>query len=97
MIASKGRVATPLAATYLARLCKHFAKKVPATWDEAHGSAEFPFGRCELSATEDELRFHCTAPDAAAMAQLQDVIGLHVGMFTKRAPLRVAWEDAASA
>jgi len=25
------------------------------------------------------------------MAQLQNVIALHVGMFTKRAPLTVAW------
>lgn len=97
MIASHGRVATPLAAAYLGRLCKHFAKKVPATWDETRGAADFPFGRCEMEATDEALLFRCAAPDAEALARLQSVISLHVGMFTKRAPLVVAWTPGGDA
>ncbi len=29
---------------YLVTLCRHFARKVPATWDETHGQIEFPVG-----------------------------------------------------
>jgi len=91
MIECRGRVETPLAIAYLERLCKHFAKKIPVTRDATRGTADFPFGRCEMEAAADALLFRCAAPDAAAMAQLQNVIALHVGMFTKRAPLTVAW------
>jgi hypothetical protein len=92
MIECHGRVDTPLAAAYLERLCRHFAKKIPATWEGMRGTADFPFGRCEMEATADALLFRCAAPDEAAMAQLQTAIALHVGMFTKRAPLKVGWE-----
>lgn len=88
---SEGHVVTPMAADYLGRLCKHFAKKVPAVWDASDGVADFPFGRCELRADAHRLSFRCTAPDGETMARLQAVISDHVGMFTKRNPLRVCW------
>jgi len=91
MINSQGHATTPLAATYLERLCKHFGKKIPATWDANHGTAEFPFGRCEMEARSDTMFFNCSAADPAAMTQLQNVISSHVAMFTKRSPLVVAW------
>jgi hypothetical protein len=91
MIECQGHVATPLASAYLERLCRHFAKKIPATWDATHGIADFPFGRCAMEATAEALRFRCVAPNATAMAQLQNVITLHVGMFTRRNPLPVVW------
>ena len=94
---SEGQVATPMASAYLGRLCKHFAKKIPAVWNDWGGVAEFPFGRCELEADARMLRFRCAAPDDDAMARLQSVISDHVGMFTKRDPLRVRWTRAVPA
>lgn len=94
---SEGRVATPMASVYLGRLCKHFAKKAHAVWDANDGVAEFPFGRCELRADPHTLSFRCIAPDGEAMARLQSVISDHVGMFTKRNPLRVCWTRTAQA
>ena len=94
MIETQGRVATPIAEVMLERLCKHFGKKIPVEHDAKRGHARFPYGDCELFASNDALAFTCRAPDAESMARLREVIDLHVGMFSKRAPLRVAWDTA---
>lgn len=93
MISSIGEVETPLASTYLTRLCKHFSKKIEVVYDEAEGHARFPFGDCRLLADTRTLSFHCKAEDSEAMARLQDVINQHVGMFTRRNPLLVNWTN----
>ena len=94
MIHCHGTVATPQASTYLVRLCKHFSKKISVEYDPEDGSrghARFPFGECRLAANESELSFNCSADDSAALEQIQEIISLHVGMFTKRSPLQVDW------
>lgn len=94
MIALDGEVATPIADAMLARLCKHFSKKIPASWEAGEGHARFPFGECRLRAAANALRFECSAPDPEALAQLRMVIELHVAMFSRRAPLTVRWRGS---
>lgn len=91
MIEIHGTVASPNATAMLERLCKHFAKKIPVERDVNRGHAHFPYGACELVASDDALSFTCRAADDEAMARLREVIEMHVGMFSKRAPLRVEW------
>lgn len=91
MITREGSVATPRAPELLPRLCRHFAKKARSTWGERCGEVEFPWGHCHVEASDAELTFRCTAADEAAMAQVQNVLDLHVGMFSRRDPLRVEW------
>lgn len=91
MIERNGSVATPRAPELLPRLCRHFAKKASATWDERRGEVEFPWGRCTLDASDDALSFHCSAADEASLAQVQNVLDLHIGMFSRKEPLRIAW------
>lgn len=96
MIQSTGTVATPLATAYLVRLCKHFSKKISVNYDPDDGSAgyaRFPSGECRLRASDSELSFQCSAEDQAGMEHMQEIISLHVGMFTKRNPLRVDWRQ----
>jgi len=93
MISSIGQVQTPLASTYLQRLCKHFSKKIEVEYGETKGYAAFPYGRCRLQADAETLIFHCETEEAEAMLVMQDVISRHVGMFTKRNPLTVTWRD----
>lgn len=91
MISRQGTVATPRATELLPRLCRHFAKKVQSTWDERHGEVEFPWGHCSVEASDSELSFHCRAADEVALAQVQNVLDLHVGMFSRKDPLRIDW------
>ena len=58
------RFETPNASRYLQQLCKHFAHKVPATFDAHHGEVELPPGRCVLDADETGLTIVCTPADA---------------------------------
>lgn len=91
MIEIHGTVATPIAESMLYRLSRHFAKKIPVAIAPGRSHARFPFGECELAAADGALSFTCRAVDDQALAQLREVIEMHVGMFSKRAPLRVEW------
>lgn len=94
MITRQGSVATPLAPQLLPRLCRHFAKKVQSSWDERRGEVKFPWGHCTVQASEGELSFVCRAADEVALAQVQSVLDLHVGMFSRKQPLRIQWQVA---
>ena len=91
MITREGTVATPRAPELLPLLCRHFAKKVQSTREERRGKVEFPWGHCPVEASDGELSFHCRAADKAALAQVQNVLDLHVGMFGRKHPLRIDW------
>lgn len=90
---SIGEIQTPLAASYLKRLCKHFSQEIPVEYGETEGIAHFPFGQCRLQAEAQVLSFHCQAEDATALARLQEVIAKHVVMFTHRNPMTVTWRN----
>ncbi|MBN8508603.1 MAG: DUF2218 domain-containing protein [Burkholderiales bacterium] len=91
MIESIGKVSTPRATELLPRLCRHFAKKVSSTWNDHRGDVEFPWGRCTVEASDSELSFRCRASDEAALAQVRNVLDLHVGLFSRKDPLRIEW------
>lgn len=91
MIECQGSVATPRAPELLPRLCRHFAKKASATWDEVRGEVEFPWGHCAMQASATALDLRCSAADEAALAQVRNVLDLHIGMFSRRDPLQVDW------
>ena len=93
---SLARVATPKAERYLAQLCKHFAHRVPATFDDSSGEIAFEFGRCQMAATPEVLAMVAEAADSVALAQVQDVIGRHLERFAFRDSLTVSWTSADS-
>jgi hypothetical protein len=88
---SVGEVQTPLAFTYLKFLCKHFSNEIPVEYTETEGFAQFPFGKCRLSAETQILSFHCEAENTTALDRMQEVIDKHVVMFTRRNPVIVTW------
>lgn len=91
---SRARVATPQARKYLVQLCKPFAHKLPATWDEQSGHIAFSLGDCRLQAGADRLELALEAPDPAALGQLQDVVARHLVRFAFRETLPIDWQPA---
>ncbi|MCB9948890.1 MAG: DUF2218 domain-containing protein [Rhodospirillaceae bacterium] len=89
---SAADVATPNASRYLQQLCKHFAHKCPVTFDAQAGHIAFPFGDCRLEAPDAALRLALTAPDAAQLEQLQDVVGRHLVRFAFREDMQIVWQ-----
>lgn len=94
--ASQAVIQTAKASGYLQQLCKHFAHKVPATWDAHSGRVDFAMGACAMAAPEGEgrLTLAATAGSAEALAQVQEIVGGHLERFAFREPLVVAWTAA---
>lgn len=91
MIRRQGLVATPEASRILQRLCFHFSRKIAVRYDERQGEADFPWGRCRLSADAGQLRFDCQADDAERLARVQSAIDSHIELFSRKDPLKVDW------
>lgn len=94
---SVAEVATPNASRYLQQLCKHFAHKLPVTFDELAGDITFSLGTCRLAANEGVLELALGAPDEEQMARLQDVVARHVVRFAFREDLTFDWQSTACA
>lgn len=94
MIAAEARVPTNVPRRYLGQLCKHFAHRLPVTLEEWRGAIAFPAGRCELDAAAEPgvLTLRVTAPDAEALAGLEDVVARHLLRFAFREEgMEIAW------
>lgn len=93
MFAAEARVNSENASRYLVQLCKHFAHKRPAEYDEAQGRITFEPGRCLLTATADELVITCEAQSAADLAIVKSVVQDHIVRFGWRESLAISWTD----
>lgn len=94
LLTSTAAVATPKAAGYLAQLCKHFAHKIPATYEGNDGQIQFSAGACRLHAEAEALTLTVEAADAAGLDQLQDVVARHLLRFAFREELVITWNPA---
>ena len=84
------------ASSYIARLCKHFAHKVPATYDETSGRADFGIGVAEMTATDTRLTMRITAPTADGLTKCKAIIEDHLVRFAFRENLKeLSWNNEA--
>ncbi|CAH1650857.1 conserved hypothetical protein [Hyphomicrobiales bacterium] len=88
---SHAAIATSNASRYLQQLCKHFAHKVEASFDERVGIVRFSIGDCRLLAEDAVLRLALDAPDAEKLVQLRDVVESHLVRFAFRETLSINW------
>lgn len=93
-VSAAARVPTAHASRYLQQLCKHFAHKLPVTFDPNTGNIRFSIGDCDLQADGERLKLNLTSPDGSQMTQLKDVVIRHLVRFAFREELAVAWQDA---
>jgi hypothetical protein len=96
MPTARAEIATGHASRYLQQLCKHFAHKLPVTFDPAQGRIEFSIGTCQLAATPGLLAMRAEAVDEANLAQLEQVVASHLERFAFREELKVGWTRTAS-
>ena len=82
---------TELASRYLQQLCKHFAHKVPATFDQTQGAVTFPQGQCRLEASDGMLTIECTANEAALEPSLVKVVEVHLQRFAWKEECVLEW------
>jgi len=102
MHSAHATVRSEKAGRYLVQLCKHFAHKIPATWDETEGEdtkghADFGIGTCDMTAKDGVLLLACNAPDAERLGKVKDVLESHIVRFAWKEEPKVEWQDAAQA
>ncbi|MDV7143586.1 DUF2218 domain-containing protein [Tropicimonas sp. TH_r6] len=85
---------TEKASQYIASLCQHFGRKVPAKTDGATGRIEFPFGQCSLKADAGALELTVAADDRADLEKAAEVVGSHLERFAFRENPEITWHTA---
>lgn len=85
-------VATATPARYIGRLCKHFAHKIPVSFDQQQGRIEFAFGLALLAAEDDGLRLSVHAEEQEQLAKLQHVVANHFERFAWQEALTLDWQ-----
>lgn len=82
---------TPDASRQLNRLCRHFSHKSEARWTEQEGEVRFALGACRMQASREGLTLHCEAETAADLAQLQELLRIHLQRFAELEQLELDW------
>jgi hypothetical protein len=70
------------------------AGQVRVEWTETEGTVTFPGGQCTMRADGDALLLRAEAVDGAALEFIENLIGSHLGRFSRREPLTVTWHPA---
>lgn len=94
---SLARIATAHGSRYLQQLCKHFAHKLPTTFDPTTGRIDFPLGPVDLTADADGLVIALGTATEADRATLEDVVLRHLVRFAFRETLEATWEHGGAA
>jgi hypothetical protein len=89
---SSAYVVTDTPARYISRLCKHFAHKVPVSFDEQQGRVEFEKGFGLLKADATGLHLIVQTDSEEHLPHLQDVLGRHFERVAWQAALTLDWQ-----
>ncbi|NNE34672.1 MAG: DUF2218 domain-containing protein [Rhodothermales bacterium] len=89
---TKSTVKTSFGASYLKRLCRHFAHKIPATVSGQRGTLEFPFGVCLIDVDDNEMRIQIDVDDTAHLDRAEQVVADHLVRMANRDEPVVTWE-----
>lgn len=95
MLTSIANVETEFGQPYLQRLCRHFAHKIPASFDGPSGTIEFPFGTCQIEVDNQCMRIQVDVAEAENLDRAETVIADHLIRMANRDDPVVAWEREA--
>ena len=91
MPSARGFVVTPRPERYIEQLVNHFGNKVRTEATAKGGKLQFDFGTCDLTAAAGGIEMLATAPDAAELETLTDVVARHLIRFGANDELLVSW------
>jgi hypothetical protein len=89
---SEATVRTAHASRYLQQLAKHWGHKFPVEFTPTEASIVLPAGRCQLTASADQLLVELTGADEADMDRFQAVVAEHIQRFGHRETLAFDWQ-----
>lgn len=90
-LSTSAHVATDTPARYISRLCKHFAHKIPVSFDEQQGRIEFTSGIALLQADAQGLTLSVQSASNEALEKLKGVVASHFERFAWQEALHLEW------
>lgn len=94
MLVSTAAVALAQADRILFKMCKHYALKVRVVFDAETAAIDFPYGRCQITRTDDVLRMRCEAESAEKLEKIQYVMDEHLALMARNKELVIDWQRA---
>lgn len=92
---ASAHVVTATPGRYIGRLCKHFAHKIPVSYDEQQGRIEFPFGLSLLQADTSGLTLRVESDSRENLEKMQGVVASHFERFAWQEALSLDWRPGA--
>jgi hypothetical protein len=89
---ASAHVVTETPARYISRLCKHFAHKLPVSFDDQQGRIESAFGLGLLQADAQGLTLRVESASSADLEKLQGVVASHFERFAWQEALSLDWQ-----
>jgi len=89
-------VKTAFGESYMKRLCRHFAHKIPASIEGQQGTLEFPFGVCRIEVNDDSMHIRIDVDEAENIDKAEKVVADHLVRMANRDEPVVAWERGTS-
>lgn len=87
-------VSTNKAVRYLKALVNHFNRKVKSSYEGNIGNIQFPFGNCQMEATEEALLIHIQSESKPMLEQTKSVVADHLIRFGAKDELIVDWQES---
>ncbi|MDT7839052.1 DUF2218 domain-containing protein [Aquabacterium sp. OR-4] len=84
-------IPTPDGARYILKLSRHFAHKVPVSFDALRGDVRFVQGPCVMKAHAQSLAIHLQSDRPEGIAAMQFIIDDHLRRFLREALPAYTW------
>lgn len=91
MLTTTALVKTATPARYISRLCKHFAHKLPVSFDLQQGRIEFPVALALLNANAEGLALQVQADTPEDLQRIRQVVASHFERVAWQAELTLDW------
>lgn len=82
---------TPHGQTYLRKLCRHFARQVPATLTESRGRIEFSFGPCWIEVDTGKMSLSIELHDERQVGEAERVLEEHLLKLADQEQPKIKW------
>ncbi len=90
-------IKTPVASSYIGKLCRHFVHKIEVEYTNTTGKAVFPAGICTMHADPEHLTFRIEANDQEGLEKIKGVLVRHLLKFAYKEELAITWQDETAA
>ena len=89
---TKASIDTSHGQLYLRKLCRHFARKFPATLVKTQGRIEFDFGPCRIDVASRKMLLSIEVKDDQKVSKAEQILEEQLLRMAKAEQLCIQWQ-----